>query len=259
MARRHRIKRAALLALGVALLAFSVGGANAALVKVGNLVLKADGGFKPEALPRHSYAPIDFRGHADIVNTDGGPPTQLQEVQLDFDRDGKLETKGIPVCPLNRIAHSNTGQARRKCANSIVGTGHVGATFFFLGLPIQARVKATLFNGPRVNGNPSVIGHAYTTIPAPRTYTLTIPIERLHGDYSYRATIDVPKIAAGGILTHIDGRIGKRYVFHGRKLSYVSARCTTGILRTHGHFLFVDGTIIDGSLEKPCTPVPLVP
>ena len=31
------------------------------------------------------------------------------------------------------------------------------------------------------------------------------------------------------------------------------------MIRTHGHFLFADGTIMDGTLEKPCTPVPLVP
>src|SRR5690349_25037610 len=129
MGRSRQIKRAILIVAGVCLLAFSVGGANAALIKVGNLVLKADGGFVPTALPRGHYEPIDFHGHANLINTEGGTPTALEEMRLDFDRDGKLETRGLPVCPVARIAHATVGEARRKCAGAIVGTGHVGAVF----------------------------------------------------------------------------------------------------------------------------------
>jgi hypothetical protein len=259
MGRRSKIIRAALLLLCVALLASWAGGANAALIKVGNLVLKADGGFHPTALPRSHYAPIDFQAHADLINTEGGAPTPLEELVLDFDRNGKLETKGLPVCPPARIAHATTGQARKLCASSIVGTGHVGAIFFFEGVAVKARVKASLFNGPRKNGNPTLIGHAYTTIPHPRTYVVVIPIERRSGAYAYRATFEVPKIAAEGVLTHIDGRIGKRYLHHGKKESYASAKCTNGVIKTRGRLTFTDGTIIEGTLEKPCTPVPLIP
>ena len=260
MGRSRQIKRAILLTACVGLLAFSVGGANAALIKVGNLVLKADGGFVPSALPRNSYAPIDFHGHANLINTDGGAPTALEEMQLEFDRDGMLEVRGLPVCPVSRIAHATVGEARRRCADAIIGTGHVGAIFELFGAPIEARVKATLFTGPRRGGNPTVIGHTFTTLPTTRTYTAVIPIKRLkRGPYSYRATFDVPKLAADGVLTHIDGRIGRRYDFKGRERSYVNARCTTGVIRTRGHFLFADGTIMEGTLEKPCTPIPLVP
>ena len=256
---RNKGKRVVLLILCLGLLASWSGGADAALIKVGNLVLKTDGGFRPSALPRDHYAPIDFRAHADLINTEGGAPTPLQELRLDFDRNGKLETRGLPVCPPAKIAHANTGQARRKCADAIVGTGHVGAILFFDGIGVKARVKASLFNGPRKGGHPTVIGHAYTTIPHPRTYVVVIPIEPAKGAYSYRATFDVPKIAADGVLTHIDGRIGLRYTHRGKQMSYTSARCPTGVLKVHGHLLFTDGTIIDGVLEKPCTPVPLIP
>jgi hypothetical protein len=259
MGSNRQIKRAVLLVFCVGLLAVSAGGANAALIKVGNLVLKADGGFFPSALSRNNFEPIDFRGHANLINTDGGAPTPLEEMRLDFSKDGLLETRGLPVCPVSKIAHANTGQARRRCAAALIGTGHVGAIYDFGGLEIQARVKASLFNGPPKGGNPTVIGHAYTTIPFPRTYAVVIPIKRMQGPYSYRATFDVPKLAGDGVLTHIDGRIGRRYQFHGSERSYVNARCTTGVIRTHGHFLFADGTIMDGTLEKPCTPVPLVP
>jgi hypothetical protein len=94
------------------------------------------------------------------------------------------------------------------------------------------------------------------SVPSPRAYTLIIPIERRKGAYHYRARFDIPKLAAEGVLTHIDGRIGRRFEFHGRQRSYISGRCLSGIIRTHGHFLFADGTIMDGSLEKPCFPLP---
>src|SRR3954454_21273180 len=74
------------------------GAANAALVKVGNLVLTADGGFTPRILPRSAYAPIDFKGRADLKAVDGSVPSPLQQLVLDFDRDGRLSTAGLPVC-----------------------------------------------------------------------------------------------------------------------------------------------------------------
>jgi hypothetical protein len=181
-------------------------------------------------------------------------------MRLDFDRALKLETRGLAVCPVGRIAHATVGQARRRCAGAIVGTGHVGAIFDLFGAPVEARVQGTLFNGPREGGTPTVIGHTHTTLPTTRTYAIVIPIEPLkRGPFSYRATFDVPKLAADGVLTHLDGRIGRRYEFKGRERSYTNARCSSGIIRVHGHFLFTDGTIMDGTLEKPCTPVPLVP
>lgn len=257
MGRSRKIARAVVLVFTVGLLAVAVGGANAALIKVGSLVLKADGGFFPSSLPRDSYEPISFRGHANLIDTRGGVPTPLQEMRLDFDRDGLLETRGLPVCPLGRIAHATTARARKVCADAMVGTGHVGAVFDIAGFKVEARVKASLFNGPRKGGNPTMIGHAYTAIPVPRAYTAVIPIKRTSGGaYSYKATFDVPSLAAGGVLTHIDGKIGRRYAFKGKELSYANARCTTGVIRTHGHFLFTDGTIMDGTLEKPCTPTP---
>jgi len=60
------LKRLAFLALvGLALFG---GSASGALVEVENLVLRADGGFKPQSLPRHRFAPIDFQGHVERVH-----------------------------------------------------------------------------------------------------------------------------------------------------------------------------------------------
>jgi hypothetical protein len=254
---RHKLLRPLLaLAAICSLTAFLGGGANAALVKVGNLVLHADGYFKPATLPKHKYAPVELFGRADIHLTTGQPPPPLREVNLDFDRDGLLFTKGLAVCPPARIAHATTAAARRKCASSIIGEGRVGAFVERAGIKVEVNEPGTLFNGPKLKGNPTVVGHVHAAFPTPRTYIVVIPIERRKGAYAYRAHIDVPKIAEGGVISHVDGTISRHFKYKGRIRSYVSAKCSIGVLRIHGHFLFADedSTIIDGSIEKPCFP-----
>lgn len=233
-------------------------GANAALVKVGNLVLTADGGFTPRKLPRQTFAPIDFSGHADLKAVDGSVPPALQQVVLDFDRDGRLTAAGLPICQPAQLQEATPAEARSRCSGSIVGTGHVSALITREGgPPLRAGSLVTLFNGPRQEGNPTVIFHARTTVPATQTFVLTIPIEKRGGLYRYRATVDVPPIADGlGSVVHLDVKVGKRYRYRGSERSYTAARCGDGIFRTHGRFTFADGTVIDGSVEKACTALP---
>lgn len=232
------------------------GGASAAVVKLGNLVLRADGGFEPRVLPRRTFAPIEFQGHFDIGVRSGGIPAALQQAVLEFDRDGRLTTRGLPTCPVGQIAEATPQEARRTCKGSIVGTGHIAATIAMPGqAPVLATSPLTLFNGVPQNGNPTVVMHARMTLPATQTFAVVVPVERLSGGaYSYRATIDLPAIAGGyGALTHVDVKIGRRYSVGARRLSYVSARCSTGVLQTHGSFSFAGGTTISGSVFEPCS------
>lgn len=236
------------------------GAAHAALVKVGNLVLTADGGFTPRTLPRRAYAPIDFQGRANIRSVDGSIPKALKQAVIDFDHDGRLSTRGLPTCDPALLEEATPEEARARCPRAIVGSGHVEALIAGpSGTVIRAASLVTLFNGPPLEGHPTVIFHARTTEPAVQNIVITIPIERRRGEFRYRATVDVPPIAAGrGALTHIDVDIGRRYRYAGKKRSYVSARCRDGILSTHGRFTFSDeptDLIIDGSVEKPCTPL----
>jgi hypothetical protein len=244
-----------LLVLGIlAACALLAVGANAALVRVNGLVLTADGGFTPRMLPQHGYAPIDFRGMANLKAVGGGAPPPLQQLILDFDRDGKLTTAGLPICQPGSLEEKTPEEARSICAAAIVGTGTIEASIATQGGALKAGSPLTLFNGPPQGGNPTVILHARTTVPATQTFVITVPIEQRKGGFRYRATIDVPPIAAGlGSLTHIDAKIGRHYRFHGVERSYTSARCSDGVLRTRGHFAFADGTIIDGVVEKGCT------
>jgi hypothetical protein len=230
------------------------GVADAALVRVENLILTADGGFTPRLLPQHSFAPISFEGHANLRAVDGGQPTAVRQIVLDFDRDGRLSTAGLPVCDPAVLVESTPAEARARCSKAVVGSGRVTAMIGLSGGPITASSPLTIFNGPRQAGHQTAVLHARTTVPAVQTFVITVPIERRPGEFRYRATIDVPPIAAGlGSLTHIDATVGRRYRSGGSKRSYVSARCSDNVLRTHGRLTFADDLVIDGSIDRGCT------
>jgi len=248
--RRSILVLAALLAV-VGVLAS--GYAGAATVRVGKLVLTADGSFHPQALPRRSYAPIHFQGYGRVKTTDGSVPPALEHVKVDFDRDGRLSTTGLPICLPSRIEATTVKGARRRCRGAIVGSGHVGATISLPGFNFKVTSPLTLFNGPRRNGSPTVVAHAQTTVPLFESYVVVVPIERRRGTFGYRSSFDIPPIAGGlGSLTSIDARVGRRYRFRGAERSYVSARCSDRILQAQGYFSFADGTVVYGSVFKVC-------
>lgn len=246
-----------LLAFGVlfvcALLASS---ADAEWLNFGNLMVRVDGGFTPRTLPRKSYAPIEFKGYANLKPAGGKLPPALQQAVIDFDRDGRLSTKGLATCDPSLLEEATPQEARARCPQAIVGTGHVGALIETqAGSLLYADSALTIFNGPRQEGHPTAILHARTTVPAVQDFVITVPIERRSGAFRYRVTVDIPPIAAGrGALVHIDAHIGRRFRFDGSKRSYVSARCGHNVLSTYGRFTFSENTFVEGSIEKSCTP-----
>jgi hypothetical protein len=251
--------RTRLLVLGLLLAGGAVmlaGSAGAATVRVGTLVLHADGGFEPQLLPKRAFAPIHFQGYGEIKTTDGSIPPALEHIRIAFDRDGRLTTAGLGVCRPARLEGASTAQARHRCGAAVVGSGHIGAAVGLAGIArLDLTVPLTVFNGPRRDGDPTAILHAQAPFPVSETYVIVVPIERRPGPYRYRVSFDIPPIAAGlGSLTRIDAKIGRLYSFHGAQRSYVSARCSDYVLQTRGFFSFADGNVISGSVFKACRP-----
>jgi hypothetical protein len=245
------LRRVGLLALIV--VAALAGTATGALVEVDNVILRADGGFQPQTLPRRSFAPIDFEGRVDIAAKTGGRPSPLKQALIDFDRDGRLSVAGLPTCTPESIAAASVEEARRICRAALVGRGRVEALVSLPSETIKTGSALTIFNGPRLGNLPTAVLHARFTVPATETFAILVPIEKRRGDFRYRARLDLPPLAGGlGALTHVDVKIGRRYRAGGRSRSYASARCSDNILQTHGRFSFEDGTVIDGLVEKYC-------
>ena len=250
---RRRLIRVAALCCALAGLLAAHAAAEGALVKVNSLILRADGGFQPRVLPQRQFVPIDFQGYFDIAAKGGGKPVALREAVIDFDRDGRLSAGGLPTCSPDWLQAAGPAEARQACPGAIVGSGQVEAMIALPGGTVPVSSELTIFNGPPQAGNPTVTLHARFTVPAPQNFAIVVPIERRPGAFRYRATLAIPAIAGGlGAITRVEAKVGRRFSVGGQRRSYVSAHCSDGILHTHGRFTFEEGTIIDGSVEKPC-------
>jgi hypothetical protein len=250
-----RLRRALpLFLVALACAAGAAGAAASALVETHEIRIKLNADFQPLNLPKKSFAPVEFEGYVDIAKPGGGEPPALQQVVLDFDRDGRLDVAGLPTCQPAQIATASVEEARRICKSAIVGTGKIEALVALNSGPVPTSSPLTLFNGPREEGHPTVVVHAQTKIPATQTYAFVVPIEKRPGEFRYRATADIPPLAGGlGAVTHISIKVGRRYTAGGVKRSYVAARCSDHILRSHGAFTFSNGLVIEGvGLEKYC-------
>jgi hypothetical protein len=252
------MRKKALSAVGLALvlLTAAVGVASALQLRAGDLVINAEGGLAPKALPKHENAPITLHGGGRISTASGALPPILKTLDLEFDRHGSVITTGLPVCTMAKLAATSTAQAKRNCPGAIVGQGEGTAVVKF---PEQAPIPASspiiLFNGPRKHGDPTVLAHAYLTVPAPTAYIVPVVIETIHkGVYGYRTKATIPKIAGGaGIPISGSLKIGKQWTYKGHHYSYVNARCETGHLQAKGEFEFSDGTFLSGTFLKPCS------
>ncbi|HEY5333610.1 MAG TPA: hypothetical protein VIJ21_08700 [Solirubrobacterales bacterium] len=255
----RRLRRALpLLLILAAGTAFAADAGATAMVETRELRIELDAAFQPRNLPAHSFAPVQFEGSVEVSKPGGGVPPALRQIVLDFDRDGRLDAGGLPICAPERIAEVSVEEARKICKGAIVGTGKIEVLVGLASGPIPTSSPLTLFNGPRQNGNPTIVIHARTTVPATQTYAFVVPIEKRRGEFRYRATVNIPPLAGGlGAVTDLSVKVGRRYTADGVKRSYVSARCSDHILRSHGAFTFSNGLVIEGvGLEKYCAQRP---
>jgi hypothetical protein len=257
---RGSIRVLAVTVATVVVLAMAVGAlAASSITKVhlqaGNLLAIGEGGFTPSALPKNKDAPITIFGKGRLDTVDGSLPPILKTIEFEFDRHGSIQTLGLPVCTSGKLQATTVPQARKLCPGAIVGTGFGTAIVKFPEQdPIPVSSPITIFNGPRIKGDPSVFAHFYTTVPVAVAFVVPIRIETIHnGRYGYRVNADIPKIANGaGIPISGSIRIGRKWTYKGVKHSYINARCPDGRLQAKGKFSFNDGTLLQGSFINPC-------
>lgn len=241
--------------LGVALLLFVVGSALAITLEAGNLVVNTDGGFSPTTLPKKGYAPIKLHGYGKVSTKDGTPPPITDTVTIWFDKNGEVETKGLPTCTPGKLAATTTPQARKLCPGSIVGKGFGKAVVIFPEQgPIPASSPITLFNAAPKHGNPVILAHAHLTVPGPTTFVVPIEIERVNkGRYGFKTVAKIPKIAGGsGIPLYAQITVNRKWQYKGRTLSFANAGCPDGRLQAKIEVDFKDNTFLQGSVFKPC-------
>ena len=103
-------KRAAALATAVALLTCATL-AQATVVQEGNLRITVLSQILPYKLPRHGVAPIAVFVSGHLSAPHGGIPAQLQEMTVEVNKHGLLQSKGLPVCSLAQLQPASTQRA----------------------------------------------------------------------------------------------------------------------------------------------------
>jgi hypothetical protein len=238
----------------IALLAMS-GAALAIVLRAGPIEVIGEGGFSPTTLPKHETAPITLHGEGRIGTTDGSLPPILKTLTVWFDKHGAVVTKGLPYCTQGKLAATTTATARKVCAGSIVGEGHGTALIAFPEQrPFKASSPITLFNAAPHDGNPTVLAHAYLSVPAPTTYIVPVEIQKVSsGPFGFRTEAKIPKIAGGaGIPLEGNLTIGKKWSYKGQRLSYANASCPSGKLQAKVETEFTDSTKLNGIILKRC-------
>jgi hypothetical protein len=224
-------------------------------IEIGDTTVSATAEISPRALPSRGQAPVNVGSVTRIKTTDGSQPSALRQLVFAFDKHGSIDTKGLPVCTEAKLAGTTTTVARKRCAGAIVGKGVGKAEIRLPGqAPTRITAPLTFFNAPAEGGKPSLIAHAYETLPEPQALLVPFSVERIHqGRYGFKVTIDMPEIAGGyGAATLAEATIGKSWKRGGKTVGYASAYCSGGRLQVEGNLSFANGDFFPGTLTSPC-------
>jgi hypothetical protein len=226
------------------------------VVRVGNLIITVDGSVFPGRLPAHAYAPVGLRAEARLETADGTHLPAARHLVVEFDKNGYLNTTGLPHCTVGRLKNTVTPEARRVCAKALVGFGRAGAEIEFPeSPPFFASGQMLIFNGPPKGGHPVLIFHVYAHVPAPTTFVTRAVIGKASGPYGTRVEITVPTIVAGqGSLTFARLVIKKHWRVGGKTENLLLAKCPNGRFLTRGKMTFSDGSSLAGKVIRSCSP-----
>lgn len=223
--------------------------------QIGNLKVSATAEFQPRAFPEHGTLPATFGSIVRIKTVNGEQPPALQTIIFEFDKHGRINFKGVPTCTVAKLEGTTPAEARKRCASSLVGTGLGKARVDIEGkAPFTISSPISIFNAPPKGGEPTMIAHAYETIPSPQALLVPITVERIkHGRYGYRAEVQLPPIAGGdGSAILAETSFGRTYTRHGHKVGYVEAECSGGRLQVYGKLIFAGDSFLPSLLTSPC-------
>jgi hypothetical protein len=235
-----------LIAISVAGIA-TAGGAQPVTVKAGNLEVTYNGQFTPSTLPKKTMAPISLQASGSIKTLDGTHPPALKEVVLETDKNGAINTKGIPVCTSGKLQARDTKAAEKVCGKSIIGTGTTTVEVQFPEQrPVLVNSKLLVINGGTSGGKTTLFIHAYFSAPVTGAIVTTVKIQKVHnGRYGLKSVASIPKIANGaGSVKSFNLTINKKGV--------LTAKCPDGKLQAKATGVFADGTKATGSIVRTC-------
>jgi hypothetical protein len=209
-----------------AVVASAAGAANAEVVREGNLQVSFSGGISPQRLPRNELAPVTVLMSGKISTTDRTAPPKLEKIILSINKEGVVESTGLPTCSISKLNSLSSADAKRVCAGALVGHGNVTSR---VSLPSQGAFASTgellAFNG-RLHGKPAVLAQVASKAPLPLTYVIAFEVEKSGGQYGTTLVGTLPPIASEyGYISAFSLALSRRYTLHGKQHSFASASC----------------------------------
>jgi hypothetical protein len=253
-------KALVLLGLVAALVVVTASLARAELTASGNLFITFDGDIEPEVLPRNERASVTVWVSGRVRTLSGEKPPSLRAITLGVNRDGRLETRGLPVCRMGEIDFASTQQALDICGDALVGEGRYKARTTFpeqADTSTQGRILA--FNS-KIGGRTAILGHVFGAKPVPSTGVIVFKITHPSGTFGTVLSGTVPpNLSRWGYLKRISLSLHRDYTFKGKHLSYLSAPCPAprGLQKASFKFafaemLFDDGRTLSSKLTRTC-------
>lgn len=184
------------------------------------------GKLQPNVLPRHGRVPIgvSLGGKISSANPDELP--KLTRLTIEINRNGHLDTHGLPRCRLRSIRPSTNREALDACRPALVGEGSFSADVRFPDQsPFPSSGKVLAFNGLD-HGRPVIFAHIYGTEPLPTSYVLSFRIRHSSGAFGTVLETTFPEVTGEwGYVTGLTMNLHRRFSFHGRTRGYLSAGC----------------------------------
>jgi hypothetical protein len=235
--------------------------AHATVIQEGNLRITVLSQILPYKLPRQGTAPIAVFVSGHLSAPHGGIPSQMQEMTVQVNKHGLLQSKGLPTCPLSRIQPASTQRALSSCGDALIGSGQFWAHIV---LPDQGAYpthgRLLIFNG-RQKGAPVIFTHIFTANPFFSSFVIPFVIQKQdNGAYGTKLSASLPQaLGDWGYVDRIKLTLKRKYRFGGRQLSYFNAGCPApeGSKRTVfplalASFQFAGGASLAAKVEKAC-------
>jgi hypothetical protein len=248
-------------AIGPLALSASVG--SAVKGRKEGVTVSVSGKLTPTTLPRRGTAPIGISFGGTISATDAAGIPKLTKLTIALNRNGRLDTHGLPRCSRRQIDPSTNREALAICGSSLVGEGSFASKVKIPEQsPFPSKGKVLAFNG-RLHGRPVILAHIYGVRPLPISYVLPFTVSRSGGStYGTLLEASFPKVTGEwGYVTGIAMNLHRSFSTGGKTRGYLNAGCPApnGFTRApfplaHATFVFDGGlTIAPPPLIRSCT------
>ncbi len=255
-----RGKKTTVVLVAVALLMLIVPLAQAELTERGDLFVDFKGGIAPTALPRTKRAPIAVTVAGTVKTLSGKRPPALRRIRIELNRGGRLDPDGLPKCRYGQLVAATPEQAMAACGDALVGEGLYRAKTAFPeqeAFPSEGHILA--FNAVYA-GHSAILAHIYGHEPVPISRVIVFHIRHAGGTFGTVLTGNLPDtVNHYGYVVGIVLRLFRRFDYHGRQRSYLSAACSApagfpsaAFPFARASMSFADGRTLSSTLTRSC-------